>query len=170
MVLSHHLKDVVCISKGKSGKPFEFGRVFQVGRMAGNFIWSCVHDNIRMDDKSALAPMLAAHRQLTGGVKIREIATDKGYFSRQNEDAAIAAMVDNGALHLGYRYEDVDEVSDARLRDRRGGLEAIIGHCKRGQLGLCRMKSDQATLAAGYSAFGGFNLRQLCNRLTKVTA
>ena len=40
--LSHHLKEVVCISKGKPGKPFEFGRIFQIGRMAGNFVWSCI--------------------------------------------------------------------------------------------------------------------------------
>lgn len=168
--LSHHLKEVVCISKGKTGKQFEFGRVFQIGRMRGNFVWSCMNNSIRMDDKSALAPMLAAHKELSGGVKIQELATDKGYFSRKNEAVAIEAMTKDGALHLGYRYEDVDEATDTRLRDHRGGLEAIIGHCKRGQLGSCRMKSDRTTLAAGYAALGGFNLRQLSRSLIKEIA
>ena len=49
-----------------------------------------------------------------------------------------------------------------RLRDRRAGIEPLIGHAKHGgQLGRSRMKSDAATLAAGYGSILGFNLRQL---------
>ena len=49
-----------------------------------------------------------------------------------------------------------------RLKDRRAGIEPIIGHAKHGgQLGRSRMKSDAATLAAGYASVLGLNLRQL---------
>jgi hypothetical protein len=49
-----------------------------------------------------------------------------------------------------------------RLRHRRAGIEALIGHTKLGgQLGKSRMKSDAATLAAGYASVLGFNLRQI---------
>jgi transposase, IS5 family len=49
-----------------------------------------------------------------------------------------------------------------RLADRRAGIEPLIGHTKQGgQLGHSRMKADATTLAAGYAAVGGFNLRQL---------
>jgi hypothetical protein len=52
------------------------------------------------------------------------------------------------------------------LADRRAGLEALIGRTKHGgQLGRSRMKSDTATLAAGYSSVLGFNLRQLIRHL-----
>jgi transposase, IS5 family len=34
-----------------------------------------------------------------------------------------------------------------------------------GQLGRSRMKTDDTTLAAGYGAIGGFNLRQLIRHL-----
>jgi transposase, IS5 family len=42
----------------------------------------------------------------------------------------------------------------------------LIGHAKHGgQLGRSRMKQDETTLAAGYSAVGSFNLRQLARHL-----
>ena len=42
----------------------------------------------------------------------------------------------------------------------------LIGHAKHGgQLGQSRMKTDATTLAAGYAAIGGFNLRQLIRHL-----
>jgi hypothetical protein len=54
----------------------------------------------------------------------------------------------------------------ARLVNRRSGIEPLIGHAKHGgQLGQNRMKQDETTLAAGYGAVGGFNLRQLVRHL-----
>jgi len=42
----------------------------------------------------------------------------------------------------------------------------LIGHAKQGgQLGQSRMKPEETTLAAGYGAIGGFNLRQLIRPL-----
>lgn len=50
--------------------------------------------------------------------------------------------------------------------NRRSGIEPLIGHAKHGgQRGQSRMKQDETTLAAGYSAAGGFNLRQLVRHL-----
>jgi hypothetical protein len=59
-----------------------------------------------------------------------------------------------------------DAETHARLVDRRAGIEPLIGHAKHGgQLGQSRMKTDATTLAAGYAAIGGFNLRQLIRHL-----
>ena len=56
----------------------------------------------------------------------------------------------------------MNEAKKEQLRDRRAGIEPLIGHTKHGgQLGRSRMKSDQATLAAGYGSVLGMNLRQL---------
>ena len=50
--------------------------------------------------------------------------------------------------------------------NRRSGIEPLIGHAKHGgQLGQSRMTQDETTLAAGYGAVGGFNLRQLVRHL-----
>jgi hypothetical protein len=161
-LLSFHAKEVACIVKNKAGKPHEFGRVFQIGRIAGNFVFTCLHTSIRMDDKSTLKPMLEEHGKLFPKVDIIDLATDKGYFSKANEDAAEEVLRGEGNLHLGYQYEDTPDDIDTRLKDHRAGLEAVIGHIKQGgQLKKSRMKSDTATLAAGYGSILGFNLRQL---------
>lgn len=53
------------------------------------------------------------------------------------------------------------------LHNRRAGIEPLIGHTKQGgQLGRSRMKSDETTKSAGYTAVFGFNLRQLMRYLT----
>lgn len=166
--LSFHLDDVACIVKNKAGKAMEFGRVFQIGRIVGNFVFTCPHTSIRMDDKSAIPAMIAVHQELFENTKIEELATDKGYYSRVNEQAARSVLKENGNLHLGYQYEDTTDDIDTRLKDRRAGLEAVIGHIKQGgQLGKSRMKSDKTTLAAGYAALLGFNLRQMIRYQTK---
>jgi hypothetical protein len=49
-----------------------------------------------------------------------------------------------------------------KLKDRRAGIEPLIGHAKHGgQLGKSRMKSDSATKAAAYGSILGLNLRQM---------
>ena len=75
-------------------------------------------------------------------------------------------MTQESVLHLCYQYEDTADIDDARVRNHRAGVEAIIGHIKHGgQLGKTRMKSDRTTIAAGYAAMAGFNLRQLMHKL-----
>ena len=49
--LSFHAKAVVCIKKGKAGKPHEFGRVFQLGRLGGNLLIAFSCTSVRMEDK-----------------------------------------------------------------------------------------------------------------------
>jgi hypothetical protein len=61
----------------------------------------------------------------------------------------------------------VDEVLAKTLRDRRAGIEALIGHVEQMGLKRSRMKSDSLTLASGYRCVLGFNLRQLGKHLTK---
>lgn len=52
------------------------------------------------------------------------------------------------------------------LHNRRAGIEPLIGHTKHGgQMGRSRMKSDETTKSAGYTAVLGFNLRQLARNL-----
>ena len=57
-----------------------------------------------------------------------------------------------------------DDVLEANF-----GIEPVIGHAKHGgQLGRSRMEQDETTLAAGYGAIGGFNLRQLVRHLIGI--
>ncbi len=175
-VLAFHAQDVVCIRKGKVGKENEFGRVFQLGRIKGNFLFVLASTSLRMEDKHSLVPMLTEHATLFGGGKLKSVSTDKGYWSAKNRRALTSRKVVSGLQRpaniksrQGLPSPEVQE----RLRNRRSGIEALIGHAKHGgQLGRSRMKSDAATLAAGYASVLGFNLRQLtrAQRVVKAKA
>lgn len=168
-ILSLHAKEVGCVKKGKVGKDKEFGRVFQLGRIKGNFLFVMASTTIKMDDKQAFIPMLAEHAALFGERALNSLSADKGYWSgKNNHELAKRRVKENGLQRpvnirnkKGLPSSDIQE----RLRDRRAGIEALIGLTKRGgQLGRSRMKSDAATLAAGYASVLGFNLRQISRR------
>ena len=56
--LSLHLNDVACFNKKKAHKKYEFGRVFQLGRLSkGNFLFVGKSNNARMDDKRSFKPL-----------------------------------------------------------------------------------------------------------------
>src|SRR5215467_14290262 len=102
---------------------------------------------------------------------LQSFGTDKGYYSQANHDylGAVAGLKELGlqppGLDIGSLAESEAE-THTRLADRRAGIAPLIGHSKQGgQLGQSRMKTDDTTLAAGYSAVGGFNLRQLIRHL-----
>ena len=65
-ILSLHSSAVACIKKGKVGKDKEFGRVFQLARIKGNFMFVLESTSIRMNDKLSLVPLLNEHQALFG--------------------------------------------------------------------------------------------------------
>jgi hypothetical protein len=73
----------------------------------------------------------------------------KGYYSAANVHAAFAA----GVCEVGIQCPGnvklkgaVDEVLAKTLRDRRAGIELLIGHVKQISLKRSRMKSDSSLL------------------------
>lgn len=88
-ILSFHAKEVTCIRKGKAGKEYEFGRVFQLGRLKGNFMFALKCASINMHDKLSLVPLLQEHSNLFGQGVLENPATDKGYWSAKNRKAII---------------------------------------------------------------------------------
>jgi transposase, IS5 family len=164
-ILSLHASEVACISKGKLGKPFEFGRVFQLGRIPGNFLIIGKSKTIRESDKSAIGPMIYAHSRIFGAKKLKSIATDKSYYSQKNFRALeIARVTENGIQQPGNIKNGklkLSQESKILLANRRAGIEPLIGHCKHGGLRRSRMKSDQTTESSAYRSVMGLNLRQL---------
>jgi len=164
-ILSFHAAAVACIPKGKSGKPFEFGRVFQLGRIGGNFLIPLACSAVRLEDKHSLLPMIEEHAFIFGAGRLDSIGADKGYYSHKN----VLGAFERGVTEIGLQKPGVTdsalslehEMMAKRLRDRRAGIEPLIGHAKRFGLAKSRMKSDMATLASGYRSILGFNLRQI---------
>ena len=119
-----------------------------------------------MDDKASFIPMLAEHAIVFGKDRLKSATADKGYWAAKNQREMLKRGVTENGLqrpaNIKNRRGLPSEEVQARLRDRRSGIEALISHAKHGgQLGKSRMKSDAATLAAGYGSVLGLNLRQL---------
>ena len=165
--LSFHLKEVVCFTKGKLGKKYQFGRAFQLGRIKGNFLFSGTCTTPHMPDKTSLEPMMKEHKQIFDVVHINSVSTDKGYYSSKNEKM----MMEKGVEEIGIQRptnikrehpKPISKDCEEKLTNRRSGIEPLIGHVKQGgQMGRSRMKSDTTIEASGHSAVLGFNLRQL---------
>ena len=170
-VLSFHAQAVSCCKKGKVPKRLQFGRAFQLGRMGGNFLVVGACTSLRMEDTASVRLRIGEHHSLFGHGTLHSCGTDKGYYSHANAKylRAVAGLTEIGLQQPGQHAASrsaSEEETVVRLANRRAGIEPLIGHAKHGgQLGRSRMKHDETTLAAGYAAIGGFNLRQLLRHL-----
>jgi len=169
--LSFHAKAVSGFNKGKLAKRLQFGRAFQLGRIGGNFLLVAPCPSVRMADTASVRPMIRTHQEVCGQDVLASCGMDKGYYSNANHtylqslEGLKAFCLQQPGLDVSRLGEDVAE-TDTRLVNRRSGIEPLIGHAKQGgQLGQSRMKPDETTLAAGYGALGGFNLRQCIRHL-----
>jgi IS5 family transposase len=165
-LLAFHCFEGACIRKGKVGKENEFGRVFQLGRIGGNFRIPFTCTDVRMNDKQSLLPAMAEHAAIFGADVLEAVGTDKGYYSATNIREVQQAGINADGIQRPCKVKDPppEEVVE-RLRNRRAGIEPLIGHAKAFGLGRSKMKSDRTTLASGYRAVMGFNLHQLMRYL-----
>lgn len=165
-VLSFHLKEAACFTKGKLGKKYQFGRCVQLGRIDGNFLFVTKSTSVHMNDKTSLPEVITCHQALFDNAKINSVATDKGYYSKANEKYLPA----NGVTEIGIQrpnniktlpIKSMSKEREEALVNRRSGIEPLIGHVKQGgQPGRSRMKSDKGIECSGYTAVLGFNMRQ----------
>jgi IS5 family transposase len=118
-----------------------------------------------MVDKKCVEAAITEHITIFGLDQLASLAADKGYYSHANVRKAVSKGVKEVGIQCPGRVktdQSEQNIQDAkRLRDRRAGIEPLIGHAKKFGLGRSRMKSDTTTLASGYRSILGFNLRQL---------
>jgi transposase, IS5 family len=169
--LCFHLDEVGCFSKKKEHKKYEFGRAFQLVRLANNFLFVAKNTHVRMDDKKSLLPIVDEYEQYFGKGTIDSVTTDKGYYGANNIKGLIKRKIDKIGVQIPANIKNKDiTLSDEEievLSNRRAGIEPLIGHAKQGgQLGRSRMKNDRNTESSGYAAILGFNLRQTIRALT----
>jgi hypothetical protein len=166
-IISFHLNEVCCFTKNRPGKKYQFGRLFQLARIRGNFLFSGKCDVPNQSDKKSVQLMLDTHQNTFGDFLIHSASTDKGYYSGKNEEI----MAKYGVTEIGIqrpnnvkkpRVNPLPRYREDELINRRAGIEPLIGHAKhKGQLGRSRMKSDKTMEASGFASILGFNLRQL---------
>lgn len=164
--LCFHLSMVACISKGKLDKKNEFGRQFQLGRIGGNFLIP-LSNEVKMEDKKSLVPMVENHIQIFGQNTLKEVGTDKGYYTHKNIKSISAMGINTDGIQrpANAKKNPPKDITDP-LRDRRAGIEPLIGHLKSFGLRKSKMKSDVSTHSSVYRCTMGFNLHQLQRYLT----
>ena len=160
--------DVTCQYSGLAAASQDCFAGPQIG---GNFLIPLACQTIRMEDKLSLVPFIEEHSRIYGKQRLSSLGADKGYYSKAN----VRAAAKFGVMEIGIQCPGNVKVNSAtqdidlarRLRDRRAGIEPLIGHAKRMGLGRSRMKSDSATLVLGHRSVMAFNLSQIERRLTE---
>ena len=133
-----------------------------IRRIGGNFLIPFTSTSIKMPDKKSLIPAVMEHQEIFGIGVLENVATDKGYFSKKNILKLQALGINSdGIARPGNVKMQTSEERTRPLKDRRAGIEPLIGHAKKFGLGKSKMKSDPATLSYGYRSLTGFNLNQL---------
>ena len=174
-ILSFHAKKVACIIKGKAGKPWEFGRVYQFGRIEGNFMMIGKANSILNSDKNSMQQLIQEHQKMFGEGVLESVGTDKGYYSQENISALQNAKVTEIGIQFPENAKKNPLIPDKDLQkiiyNRRAGIEPLIGHIKNDLgLGQSRMKSDITTESAAYRCTNGFNLIQTMHYLSAKNA
>lgn len=166
-ILSFHIQQAACIKKGKAGKDKEFGRVFQLGRIAGNYFIALACSSVRQEDKHSLVPMVNEHEKTFGVETLQSLSTDKGYYTKDNV-LTLRSKIKELAIQVPGNIKKPPNVDNAEnLHNRRAGIEPLIGHAKNFGLRKSRAHSDTTMLASGYRAIMGFNLHQLKRHILK---
>jgi IS5 family transposase len=169
-ILSFHTKEVACITKNKPGKPFEFGRQVQIGRLDNNFMFALNTSDPHFSDKQAICPFLKKFKKIFG-FSPNSFSADRGYFSYENvkllEDAKVKEIgLQAPSNILDTSYLGSKEIGEKTYR-RRAGIEPLIGHLKRYGLAKSRMREDRTSRADIFRCCLGFNLNKLGDLLEK---
>lgn len=165
-ILSLHAKEIKCISKGKAGKKYEFGRKFFVGRLPGNYAYAFTDDNFALEDSESLARGLKEYEDIFMAMP-ESISGDQGFWSRSNlnvcKEKEIKEVGINPRGHKGWKIPE-DKVEE--IKTRRAKVEPIIGHLKRRGMGRSKMKSDKMTKLDGQRSALSLNLSRMARDLS----
>ncbi len=165
-ILSLHAKEVKCISKGKAGKKYEFGRKFFIGRLPGNYAYTFTDEVFALEDSESLGRGLKEYEEIFNSMP-DSISGDQGFWSRSNLDICKEKMIKEiGINPRGHKSWKVPENKIEEIQTRRAKVEPIIGHLKRRGMGKSKMKSDKMTKLDGQRSVLSLNLSRLARDLS----
>ncbi len=162
-ILSLHAKEVKCISKGKAGKPYEFGRRFFAGRLPGNYVMAFTGKSCDLEDAHSMDIALKNYQEIFDRLP-ESVAGDQGFWSRHNLKAC-KEIEEVGITPRGHKNWKVPEEKIEEMMTRRSKVEPIIGHLKKRGMGKSKMKSDKTTKQAGQRSALSLNLSRLARDL-----
>ena len=165
-ILSLHSKEVKCISKGKAGKKFEFGRKFFAGRLPGNYALAFTDDNFALEDSEALGKGFDNFEEIFNKAPT-SISGDQGFWSKSNLKACeVREIKEIGINPRGHKNWKIPKEEISKIQTRRAKVEPIIGHLKKRGMGRSKMKSDKMTRLDGQRSALSLNLSRLAKDLS----
>jgi transposase, IS5 family len=155
---SLHEPEVMCISKGKSHKRYEFGQKIAVATTnRGNWMLAAVLCPDNPYDGHTLAATLASAEKTTD-VPPTDAYVDKGYRGHDYQGEATIHLA--GSSHRGLSR------TVCKRRRRRSAIEPLIGHMKSDhRMGRCFLKGLAGDAINAVLAAAGRNLRKLLWRI-----
>ncbi len=154
-----------CISKGKIGKPVEFGRKWIVNCYQGGYVLVTAPENPKLSDQHSVIESLSLHSEVFE-IMPTTYGTDRGMSSIENLELCLNAGIKQiGIQPKGKRNSLLSTKEQKKLSDRRAGIEPRIAHLKARGLGRSRMKSDVGDLISGYRSALSYNLSHLMRDL-----
>ena len=166
-ILSLHAEEVKCISKGKAGKKYEFGRKFFIGRLPGNYAYTFTDEDFALEDSESLTRGLKEYEDIFASMP-ESISGDQGFWSRSNlnicKEKEIQEIGINPRGHKGWKVPE-DRIEE--IKARRAKVEPIIGHLKRRGMGRSKMKSDKMTKLDGQRSALSLNLSRMARDLSE---
>lgn len=162
-ILSLHASEVKCISKGKAGKPYEFGRKFFAGRLAGNYVMAFTGKSCDLEDSNSMDIALKDFQDIFDQLP-DSVSGDQGFWSRHNLKAC-KGISEIGITPRGHKNWKVPKEKVDEMLTRRSKVEPIIGHLKKRGMGKSKMKSDQTTKLKGQLSALSLNLTRLARDL-----
>ncbi len=165
-ILSLHAKEVKCISKGKSGKKYEFGRKFFIGRLPGNYAYTFTDENFGLEDSESLTRGLKEYEDIFGMMP-ESISGDQAFWSRPNLNICKEKEIQEVGINpRGNKNWIIPENKIEEIKTRRAKVEPIIGHLKRRGMGRSKMKSDEMTKLDGQRSALSLNLSRMARDLS----
>ena len=155
---SLHEPDVMCISKGKAHKRYEFGQKVSVATTnRGNWIVGVELCTGNPYDGHTLAEAMARVQQTTG-VNITDAYVDKGYRGHDYDG--------NASVHIAGSSTRNLTRTKKRRRKRRSAVEPKIGHLKSdNRMRRCFLKGLAGDAINAVLAAAGSNLQKLLRAL-----
>lgn len=154
---SLHEPEVVCISKGKAHKRYEFGQKISIATSnRGNWVLSVQLCEGNPYDGHTLTAALADVTSNTG-IDVSDAYVDKGYRGHGYEGEATIHLA--GSSHRGLTK------TKRKRRRRRSAVEPVIGHLKSDtRMKRCFLKGLAGDAINAILAAAGLNLRKLLRR------
>ena len=154
-IYSLHEPDVACISKGKEGKPYEYGNKSSIAKTANGLVVGAMAFEGNPYDGHTLADQLEQIQRITGH-RPKVALVDRGYRGQKYVESTKIEIPGPGKKKQSYYLKQ-----KARRKFRqRAGIEPVIGHLKKDHRMLRNyLKGTRGDAINTMMAAAGYNLR-----------